>query len=150
MPYLREPMLDRGLAVDTLETATRWPGILPLHDAVVRAIAGALSENPGRPGARGLVMAHLSHAYRDGASMYFTFAFVRDLEHPVEQWRAVKRAASEAIAAHGGTISHHHGVGTDHLPWLAREKGPVATGLLRALKHQVDPTGVLNPGKLIV
>ena len=94
-------------------------------------------------------MAHISHSYPDGARLYFTFAFVRDPERPVEQWLAVKQAASDAIVTRGGTISHHHGVGLDHRPWLDQEKGPVGTALLRALKDQVDPTGVLNPGKLL-
>jgi alkyldihydroxyacetonephosphate synthase len=61
----------------------------------------------------------------------------------------VKQAASEAIATHGGTISHHHGVGTDHAPWLPREKGEIGFRLLRALKRELDPDGILNPGKLL-
>lgn len=148
-PYLRDPMLDRGLAVDTLETATRWSNLLPLHDRVVNALSEAMTEHAGALGAHGIVMAHVSHCYHDGASLYFTFAFARDPEKPIEQWLAIKRAASEVIAAHGGTISHHHGVGEDHLAWLAREKGPVSLALLRAVKQQMDPAGVLNPGKLL-
>jgi alkyldihydroxyacetonephosphate synthase len=94
-------------------------------------------------------MAHLSHCYHDGASLYFTYALVRDPERPVEQWLTIKRAASEAILEAGGTISHHHGVGEDHLPWMPHEKGPIGQSLLRTLKQQMDPQGVLNPGKLI-
>ncbi|NIA12626.1 MAG: FAD-binding protein [Nitrospiraceae bacterium] len=146
-PYLRDPMLDHGLGIDTLETATRWSNMLRLHEAGVKAIAEAIDAHS--PGERGIVMAHVSHAYADGASLYFLIAFPRDLDNDVEQWWAIKRAASDAIAANGGTISHHHGVGTDHLPWIAGEKGPIGMGLLRAMKAQIDPTGVLNPGKLI-
>jgi alkyldihydroxyacetonephosphate synthase len=148
-PYLRDPMMDRGLGVDTLETATRWSNLLPLHARVSAALAEVIAANPGVPGARGIVMAHLSHCYHDGASLYFTYALVRDPERPVEQWYAIKRAASEAILAAGGTISHHHGVGEDHLPWMPHEKGPIGQSLLRTLKQQMDPQGVLNPGKLI-
>lgn len=148
-PYLRDPMMDRGLGVDTLETATRWSSVLPLHGAVTKAIAGALEANAPAGAHGGIVMAHLSHAYRDGASLYFIIAFPRDLEREVDQWWAVKRAASDAIVAHGGTISHHHGVGEDHLEWVGKEKGATTLEALRALKVRLDPAGVLNPGKLL-
>lgn len=147
-PYLRDPMMDRGLGVDTLETATRWSNIVHLHDTVCKTIEDALAANACAPGARGLVMAHVSHCYRDGASLYFTFAFPRQLDREVEQWVAVKQAASDAISANGGTISHHHGVGTDHVPWLAPEKGPIAMDILKSVKRQLDPGKVMNPGKL--
>ena len=92
---------------------------------------------------------HISHAYRDGASLYFTYIFPRALDREVDQWRAIKTAASDAIAANGGTISHHHGVGEDHLPWIAQEKGALGIDVLRAVKMALDPHGVMNPGKLI-
>ena len=148
-PYLRDPMMDRGLGVDTLETATRWSNIVHLHATVAKTIENALAANASAPGARGIVMAHVSHCYRDGASLYFTFAFPRALDREVEQWLAVKKAASDAIIANGGTISHHHGVGTDHLPWIAEEKGPIAMDILKSLKRQLDPTNIMNPGKLL-
>jgi alkyldihydroxyacetonephosphate synthase len=148
-PYLRDPMMDRGLGVDTLETATRWSNVVPLHDRVTKSIAEALAANAAAPGASGIVMAHISHCYRDGASIYFTFAFPRVLDRGVEQWLAIKRAASDTVCGHGGTISHHHGVGTDHLPWIAREKGPLGMDVLKGVKALVDPTGIMNPGKLL-
>ncbi|NLF57049.1 MAG: FAD-binding oxidoreductase [Candidatus Hydrogenedens sp.] len=148
-PYLRDPMMDRGLGVDTLETATRWSNIARLHGVVTGAIVDALEANPGGPGMRGIVMSHISHCYRDGASLYFTFAFPRALDREVDQWLAVKRAASDAVAANGGTISHHHGVGVDHLPWVCAEKGGAAMDILRAAKRSMDPAGVMNPGKLL-
>jgi alkyldihydroxyacetonephosphate synthase len=148
-PYLRDPMMDRGLGVDTLETATRWSNIGPLHATVTKAIEDALAANAAAPGARGICMAHISHCYRDGASLYFGFAFPRALNREVGQWMAVKKAASDAIIASGGTISHHHGVGTDHMAWIAREKGPIGMDVLKAIKQRVDPTGIMNPGKLV-
>lgn len=149
-PYLRDPMMDRGLGVDTLETATRWSNIVPLHGMVTKAIEDALAANAAfANGACGIVMAHISHCYRDGASLYFTFAFPRVLDREVEQWLAVKQAASDTISAQGGTISHHHGVGIDHLPWIAHEKGPIGMDVLKAVKTRVDPTGIMNPGKLL-
>jgi alkyldihydroxyacetonephosphate synthase len=149
-PYVRDPMLDRGAGVDTLETATRWSNIDTLHVAVRDAIDKAMRETAPREGAHGVVQCHISHAYPDGASLYYTYIFPRALEREVEQWRAIKAAASDAIVANGGTISHHHGVGEDHLPWLAKEKGALGIDVLRAVKMALDPNGVMNPGKLIL
>jgi alkyldihydroxyacetonephosphate synthase len=148
-PYSRDPMLDHGLGVDTLETSTRWSNITALHAAVVGAIEGAIGANLPEPQARGIVMAHVSHSYPDGASLYFTFVFPRQLHREVEQWQAIKRAASDAILQHRGTITHHHGIGMDHVPWLAEEKGAIGFELLQGVKREMDPRGVMNPGKLL-
>ena len=148
-PYLRYPLLDRGLAVDTLETCTRWSNILPLHDTVTEALEKALAENAVQEGAQGIVMSHVSHSYRDGASLYFTYVYPRDPSREIAQWTAIKKAASDAICQHGGTISHHHGVGEDHLPWIEQEKGPLGMEVLKAIKQQLDPKGIMNPGKLL-
>ena len=148
-PYLRDPMMDRGLGVDTLETCTRWSNLQALHEKVSAVIHGAMAVRPGAPDARGICMAHVSHCYRDGASLYFTFVFPRDLDDEAGQWWAIKRAASECILTHGGTISHHHGVGTDHVEWYEREAGPAGLAALRAAKNALDPAGVMNPGKLL-
>ncbi|MEJ0025234.1 MAG: FAD-binding oxidoreductase [Rhizomicrobium sp.] len=148
-PYLRDPMLERGVGVDTLETATRWSNVETLHVAVRDALEKAIRENAPRDGAHGVVQCHISHSYPDGASLYFTYIFARALENEVGQWRAIKAAASDAIVANGGTISHHHGVGEDHLAWIAKEKGALGIDVLRAVKMALDPKGVMNPGKLI-
>ena len=148
-PYLRDPMLDRGIGVDTLETATRWSNIHTLYTAVKTALENAIANTVPRPFARGVVMCHISHSYADGASLYFTYIFPRALNGEIEQWQAIKRAATDAIVANGGTISHHHGVGEDHLPWMTQEKGPLGIEILRAIKNTLDPKGILNPGKLI-
>lgn len=142
MPYLRDPMMDRGIAIDTLETSTEWSNIPRLYAAVRAAIREALGPRCG-------VLTHISHSYADGASLYFTFLFGRDLDDPMAQWVAVKRAASQAIADHGGTISHHHGVGKDHQEWFAGEKGPLGCALLSGAKAKLDPKGILNPGKML-
>lgn len=148
-PYLRDPMMDRGVGVDTLETAARWSKIDGLYAAVRVALETAIDTTVPRPGARGVVMCHISHSYPDGASLYFTYIFPRALDGEIAQWRTIKNAASEAIVANGGTISHHHGVGEDHLPWIAQEKGALGIETLRAIKQALDPNGILNPGKLI-
>lgn len=145
MPYLRDPLMDHGVGIDTLETSTTWANVPRLYDAVSRAIRGAL-EGWGTPG---ILLAHISHTYSAGTSLYFTFLFRRDLDDEIGQWKAVKAAASDAISASGGTISHHHGVGTDHAPWLEPEKGSLGVGLIEAAKARLDPAGVMNPGKLL-
>jgi alkyldihydroxyacetonephosphate synthase len=125
--------------VETLETATSWTNLHALHDAV----AAALRETAP------VVMCHVSHLYRSGASLYFTFLAAQQRERPLEQWREAKRAASEAIVAGGGTITHHHAVGRDHAPWLPAEVGELGIELLRAVKERLDPAGIMNPGKLL-
>ncbi|HKP20188.1 MAG TPA: FAD-binding oxidoreductase [Thermoleophilaceae bacterium] len=143
-PYLRDELLDRGVLVDTLETATSWSNLGNLHHAVREALRDALA---GR-GAQPLVMCHVSHLYPSGASLYFTF-LARQEEDAPAQWRAAKTAASEAIVAGGGTITHHHAVGRDHRQWLAAEDGELGIELLRAAKERLDPAGIMNPGKLL-
>ncbi len=144
-PYLRDELLDLGYVAETLETAHTWTGLPGLYDGVASAIATSLVDQ----GTPGLVMCHLSHAYRDGASLYYTFLARRRPGAELEQWRAVKSAASEAIARAGGTITHHHGVGRDHLPYMRAEIGDLGIESLRAVKDRLDPTGIMNPGKLV-
>ncbi len=144
-PYLRDQLLDHGVMVETLETATRWSNVQRLHDAVASAIETALIEQ----GTPGIVMCHVSHLYETGASLYYTFIARQREGAEIEQWRAVKRAASEAIVCGGGTITHHHAVGRDHAPWLAREVGEQGIAAIRALKADLDPVGIMNPGKLL-
>jgi alkyldihydroxyacetonephosphate synthase len=144
-PYLRDELLTHGVMVETLETATRWSNVQRLHGEVTRAIEHALRAQ----GTPGLVMCHVSHLYETGASLYYTFIARQRDGAEIEQWRAVKRAASEAIVTGGGTITHHHAVGRDHAPWLAREVGDEGVAAIRALKAQLDPAGIMNPGKLL-
>ncbi len=148
-PYLRDPMMDRGVGVDTLETATSWSKLDHLYATTRAALEKAIIETAPRPGAHGIVMCHISHSYPDGASLYFTYIFPRALDGEIAQWQAIKTAASDAIVANGGTISHHHGVGEDHLRWMTAEKGALGLEVLRAIKTTLDPNDILNPGKLI-
>lgn len=143
-PYLRDALLDAGALVETLETASFWSLLPDLHRRVGEALAGSLGEQGSPP----LVLCHVSHVYASGASLYYTVAAAQ-LEDPVSQWAAAKRAASDAILAAGGTISHHHGVGRDHREHFAREIGELGVELLRAAKATLDPQGVLNPGALL-
>jgi len=144
-PYLRDTLMGMGAMVETLETSHTWSHFGELHAAVSGAIRSAL-EQQGTPG---LVFCHLSHAYADGASLYFTFISRSRRGAEIEQWGAVKRAACEAIVAHGGTITHHHAIGRDHAPYMEAEVGETGIDVLRALKEQLDPAGIMNPGKLL-
>jgi alkyldihydroxyacetonephosphate synthase len=144
-PYLRDALMDAGAMAETLETSHTWSRLGELYRGVSTAIAESLREQ----GTPGIVLCHLSHAYRDGASLYFTFVARRRAGAEVEQWRAVKAAASEAIVAAGGTITHHHAVGRDHVPYMKAEVGALGLEVLEAAKERLDPAGILNPGKLI-
>jgi alkyldihydroxyacetonephosphate synthase len=144
-PYLRDELLTHGVMVETLETATRWSNLTHLRSAVARALADTLGARATPP----LVMCHVSHLYETGASLYFTFIARQREGEELEQWREAKEAASAAICANGGTITHHHAVGRDHVPWMVDEIGEQGIAALRALKAQLDPAGVMNPGKLL-
>jgi len=144
-PYLRDTLMDMGAMVETLETSHTWTGLHDLHEAVGDAIRDALA-GQGTPG---LVFCHISHAYADGASLYFTFIARARAGAEVEQWEVVKRAACEAIVAAGGTITHHHAVGRDHAPYMEAEVGATGIDALWALKERLDPAGIMNPGKLL-
>ncbi|WP_017558375.1 FAD-binding oxidoreductase [Nocardiopsis baichengensis] len=143
-PYLRDTLLSAGVLAETLETAATWAGLLPLYRATSEAVSEALK---GREG-DAVVLCHISHTYPEGASLYFTVVTAAG-DDPPARWERAKRAAGDAIAANGGTISHHHAVGTDHLPWMESEIGPLGAEVLRAVKERLDPEGILNPGKLV-
>jgi alkyldihydroxyacetonephosphate synthase len=140
-PYLRDSLLDVGVLVETLETATFWSNREALYTGVKTALESTLGEGT-------LVLCHISHVYETGCSLYFTVA-TKEAGDPLSQWQAAKAAAGDAIVAAGATITHHHAVGTDHKPWLVHEIGELGVSVLRAVKADLDPTGVLNPGVLI-
>ena len=144
-PYLRDTLMGMGAMVETLETSHTWSRLGELHDGVAKAIHAALADQ----GTPGLVFCHLSHAYADGASLYFTFIARSRHGAELEQWSLVKSAACEAIVACGGTITHHHAVGRDHAPYMEAEVGRTGLDVLRAVKAELDPTGIMNPGKLL-
>ncbi len=141
-PYLRDELLGLGVLVETLETAHTWSRLPELY----RAVGDALRDALGRPS---IVFCHLSHAYADGASLYFTFLTRARRGAEIEQWRAAKAAACEAIVATEGTITHHHAVGRDHAPYMRAEVGELGLDALRAIKERLDPAGIMNPGKLL-
>ena len=141
-PYLRDELIGIGVFVETLETAHTWSRLDELYLAVGGALKDAL-------GPQSIVMCHLSHAYPDGASLYYTFLARAKRGEEIEQWRRTKRAASEAIVSVAGTITHHHAIGRDHAPYMRDEVGELGLDALRAVKERLDPAGIMNPGKLL-
>jgi alkyldihydroxyacetonephosphate synthase len=146
-PYLRNTLWESGYAVETVETATTWRQVPRTLVALESAVRGALASEDERVYA----FTHLSHVYASGASLYTTFVFriATSPEATLERWRRLKAAASEAIVREGATISHQHGVGADHLPYLAAEKGALGILALRRIVATFDERGLLNPGKLL-
>lgn len=145
-PYLRHGLWSEGYAVDTLETCVDWARV----PQTVAAIETAIAEQAGE-GEQAHIFTHLSHLYPQGSSIYTTYVFrcSEDYATTRARWWAMKSAASDAITAHGGTISHQHGVGRDHAPWLEREKGEQGMAALGALLAHFDPERRLNPGCLL-
>jgi len=142
-PYTRDPLLDAGVFTETVETVTNWSNLPVLYEAVRSAVTDALA-GVGNP----LVWCHVSHVYPSGASLYFTVAAPLG-DDPLERWWKAKRAAGDAIAACGASITHHHAVGHDHRDWMTAEIGELGVEVLRAVKSRLDPEGILNPGKLL-
>jgi alkyldihydroxyacetonephosphate synthase len=140
-PRLRDSLLDHGVLAETLETAATWTKL----DGVYSAVRAALQTSLGRA----LVGCHVSHIYPTGASLYFTALAAARTGGEIEQWSAAKRAANDAIVEAGGTITHHHAVGTAHRDHVVHDLGALGVEALRAVKERLDPDGILNPGKLL-
>jgi len=146
-PYLRESLLDLGYATDTLETAATWSSALALREAMTAAIANALTGKDERVA----VLCHVSHPYRDGASLYFTFFFrcAASSEETIFRWARIKRAATDQLVTAGATLSHHHGIGQWHAPWLESEIGAEGMAVIEAAAQRLDPAGIMNPHVLL-
>jgi alkyldihydroxyacetonephosphate synthase len=142
MPYLRDALLQLGVLSDTFETAITWDRWPAFHAQVTAATREALGE-PCR------VTCRLTHVYPDGPAPYYTVLAPARRGSEVEQWDEIKAAASEAVVAAGGTITHHHAVGRDHRPWYDRQRPDPFARALRSAKHELDPAGTLNPGVLV-
>ncbi|TDU32379.1 alkyldihydroxyacetonephosphate synthase [Panacagrimonas perspica] len=145
-PYLRNGLWKFGYGADTVETCINWPQATGLMRAIEQTAVDAFAADNERIHA----FTHLSHVYRQGCSIYSTFVFRSAGDHDADfaRWQRLKARVSEIIVAHGGTISHQHGVGTDHAPYLEAEKGALGMDLLRACARELDPAGMMNPGKL--
>jgi len=146
-PYLRNTLWEHGVAIDTLETALPWSQVREASLAIPQAVVEAMEKHNEQV----LAFTHLSHVYRDGASVYTTYLFRRtaDPDELLARWQDMKQEASLILQKFGGTISHQHGVGTDHAPYLPAEKGALGMDALRAVCQSFDPDGMMNPGKLL-
>jgi alkyldihydroxyacetonephosphate synthase len=146
MPYARERMIGRAIISDTFETAITWDRFEIFHDQVKQATETAIHQATGR---KGQVTCRFTHAYPDGPAPYFSFHALGEHGRLIEQWEAIKSAASDALIAAGGTITHHHAVGRDHRRWYDRQRPELFAAALRAAKKTLDPHGIMNPGVLI-
>jgi len=143
-PHIRDFLLDRDVTADVSETATVWSNIPTLY----RDTIAVLREEIGNSGVRPFAGCHISHTYPSGASLYFTFGFRQQPGHEIEQYLQVKRAVQQSFIDHGATLSHHHAVGTEHLPWLAADISPLGVQAVSAIKRSLDPADIMNPGRL--
>lgn len=143
-PYLRDELISRRIFIETLETAANWSRLTDLYTSVRRALEDVLQQF----GVKGLIMTHLSHSYPEGANLYFTITAPQAYGMEEKQWLEIKKAAAQAIVDHGGAISHHHGIGRDHKPWMENYWGKELVDVFRAAKNKLDPLSILNPGAL--
>jgi alkyldihydroxyacetonephosphate synthase len=144
-PYLRDSFVAIGVFSETFETAITWDRFPAFHAKVTGAVEEALREHCGG----GSVTCRFTHVYPDGPAPYYTMLAPATRGHELDQWDALKCAASDAVIAAGGTITHHHAVGRDHRPWYALQRPEPFAAALRGAKKAVDPNGILNPGVLI-
>ena len=144
-PYLINTLVSLGLVVDTFETACTWTNFGAMHADIIASVRAVMKEVCGG----GRVACRFTHVYPDGPAPYYTFVAPGKVGQQVDQWWAIKRAASEALARHGGTITHHHAVGRTHGPWYRKEVPELFIDSLRAVKSRLDPAGILNPGVLL-
>ena len=143
-PYIRDFLLDRGGAADVSETAAPWSRLLPLYNAVMENVRKVYADL----GVTGWVMCHLSHSEHSGACLYFTFAFNHDRVDPIAQYDQVKVALQQTFIEQGGTLSHHHAVGTEHSRWLADDISEQGVLMVQGVIDTVDAGHHLNPGKI--
>ena len=144
-PYLQSALVSMGVVCDTFETACTWDKFAALHDAVTRAVDNAMREACGG----GIITCRFTHVYPDGPAPYYTFIAPGRPGQELAQWTKIKAAASDALLANHGTITHHHAVGRTHRPWYERERSSLFEAALSASKDRLDPSGILNPGCLL-
>ena len=144
-PHVRDYLMDRGVMGDVSETSTTWDNLLNLYSKTLSNIDQAIRNTGVDP----WVGCHISHNYHTGASLYFTFGCRQIEGRELEQYLYIKKAAEDSFMENGGTVSHHHAVGTEHLPWIEEDLSPAGVKAVKAIKDGLDPNGVMNPGKVI-
>jgi alkyldihydroxyacetonephosphate synthase len=144
-PYLRDWLMKRAVLADVSETSTVWSNFLNLYTKTIAGLAAAIEQTGQKP----WVGCHMSHSYKTGTSLYFTFACRQKPGDELNQYSQVKKAAEDSFLKNGGTVSHHHAIGYEHMPWILEEKSPIGIEILTALKKELDPNKILNPDKII-
>ena len=146
MPYYREFLTANAVINDTFETAITWDRFRAFHDDVKAAAEAAMEEATGKPG---VITCRFTHVYPDGPAPYFTYHCLSRHGALLEHWRYIKERASDAVIAGGATITHHHAVGRDHMPWYERQRPSLFGEAVAAAKAKLDPAGILNPGVIV-
>jgi len=144
-PYLRDYVMDRNIMADVSETATVWSNLLPLYYSTMEAVDKAIKEKVKT----GFLGCHISHTYHTGASLYFTFGFQQVTGYELEQYLTIKKAAEDAFIKGGATLSHHHAVGFEHIPWIKDDISETGIKAVRGLKNALDPNNIMNPDKIV-
>jgi len=142
-PYLRDELLDHGIGAETFETSMTWSNLEKLRSEIYKTVEKLQKTD----GLKCILMSHISHSYKTGAAIYFTILY-RLADNPLEQWKIIKKNVTDTIVKHKGSLSHHHGIGADHRPWLIDKMGKTEYELLQSIKKQLDPSTIMNPGKL--
>jgi alkyldihydroxyacetonephosphate synthase len=146
MPHFRDALISAAVISDTFETAITWDRFHNFHENVTAATEAAIVEATGKPG---IVTCRFTHAYPDGAAPYYTFQALGRHGNLIEQWQRIKKGAADAVIEYGGTITHHHAVGRDHMPWYEQQRPDLFGLALKGAKEKLDPAGILNPGVVI-
>lgn len=144
-PHLRDYVMNRNIMADVSETTTVWSNILPLYYKTMDKIEKAIIETDSKS----FLGCHVSHTYHSGASLYFTFGCTQFPGREIEQYLYIKKSAEDAFIENGATLSHHHAVGYEHLPWITEDISETGVKAVKSLKSGLDPKGVMNPGKII-
>ncbi len=145
-PFFREFLVPHGYIMDTFETSITWERFPVFHANIMKATADAILEVTGHPG---IVTCRFTHVYPDGPAPYFSFSARSTPEKMIDHWLAIKVAASEAINANAGTITHHHAVGRDHRPWYDKQIPDLFSSAMQGVKSRLDPNGIMNPGIIV-
>ena len=144
-PHVRDYLMDRGVMGDVSETSTTWDNLHNLYTKTITNIQKAIRDTGVDP----WVGCHISHNYHTGASLYFTFGCRQIEGRELDQYLYIKKAAEDSFLQNGGTVSHHHAVGTEHLPWIEADLSAAGLKAVRAIKDGLDPKSLMNPGKIL-
>ncbi len=144
LPYLRDNFLDHNLLIDTLETSATWSNLIPLYEKIVSTIKNSF---PDTSKEMIKVFTHISHVYPDGASLYITILLPQNQKDPIHQWMSMKKNVNNLLNATNAPLSHHHGIGIDHKDAISLSA--LELDILKTLKEKLDPSNIMNPGKLL-